>query len=170
VAGQALASQHANAVNSTGIHDAFFYDARFTDARHFALRHGDPRLQVALSQDCIAQQARALFLRSQRVAGLTGYADFTVLTDIARVAGYRLRFHGYHAGESTLLVNCRVVTDALGADWAAPIRLEREVWERQLAAALFGQNVHASADAASRRMTAEVDRRTIHSWLFNRTV
>lgn len=150
------------------MHDAFLYDPRFTDARRFARMSGTAYRPDTKLQDPVAQQARRIFLNSRGVAGLTSYADFTVLADVARESGHRLRFHAYHAGESAGQVSCRVVTSGLEAGSGKLILRQREVWDLELAATLFGQNIDSWWCDASRPVTAQVDRRTVHSWLFNR--
>jgi hypothetical protein len=170
IAAQFVASQRAHCGISARLYDTFLYEPRFADARRFARMAGTAYLRDTMLQDPVAQQARRIFQNSSGVAGLTSYADFTVLADVARESGHRLRFHAYHAGESSSHVRCRMMTNRLDADCAEPVSQEREVWERELAATLFGQNIGSRRPDAFRRVTAQLDRRTVHSWLFNRTI
>lgn len=149
---------------------SFLYDPRFPDARYFARRADSVSLHCAMLQDPVPQQAPPIFRCSRNVAGLTSYADFTVLTDIARQAGYRLRFHGYHAWHSSNHVSWRLVSDGACGETGEPVLLQREVWERQLAGVFFGHEIGSRHCDAFSLGSAASDRRTLHAWHFERTV
>jgi hypothetical protein len=164
------ATRLAQGGNSAQAAGSFLYDPRFADARRFAHRASANLVTHALLHESVPQQAQRIFPHSQSVAGLTSYADFTVLTDIARQSGHRLAFHGYHDRQSNTHVSWRVVTGGTGGETVPSVSLEREIWARQLATVLLGHEPSAPHFDGSWQFGAQGDRRTIHSWLFSRAI
>ena len=93
------------------------------------------------------------------MAGLTGYADFTLLSDVARGFGHDVMFHAYHTVESATQVRHRVVVESRKAS-ATPLELSgRAQWEERLAQSLFGTARSPLVGDTSRFGI------TLHSWV-----
>ena len=143
----------------------FVYDGRYCHAPIFAAQHTGPVIPpFCLGEDVLTQVA-AILGGSGAVAGITTYADFTVLAHAAGATGRTLLFHAYYSvqpGSAGPQVSYRVLGNAARSTATAGV-CQAAAWEDHLAQRLM--SAPGSVIARSTRPGC-----TLHAWRFTSAV
>ena len=103
-------------------HVLIVHDPAIPASRAFAVAAAARGATLAATEGEAVRIARdvGLRLRPDRIAGLTGYADFLLYADALRETGYRIAGHGFHGGEHRChgaLAECAPLLAASGTAW-----------------------------------------------------
>ena len=103
-------------------HVLIVHDPAIPASRAFAVAAAARGATLAATEGEAVRIARdiGLRLRPDRIAGLTGYADFLLFADALRETGYRIAGHGFHGGDHRChgaLADCARLLETSGAAW-----------------------------------------------------